>query len=287
MSSFVEYFNDLDLNPNNMSKWLPVIQDCGLRIPKTAIIPVPPEIGELFFMEKKGMSQLEIIDAIYKWTTNEFIPKATAIIGNGPLWFIKNGTFSNKFNFSSCKCMPGNPMKMNDSIIDINYTALLYGADGITEMVAREFIPPAEDVPCIYNGMPMRTEVRVFYDFTRHHVVYAVNYWDEGYCRETISRNPTDKIVYNVYYPVIAENYEKIKLSVMTIIETVMKDISGLEGVWSIDVMDNRPLDKPFDVTNLWLTDMAMGYCSAYWDKKKVEQYEENLLNGKETVWVL
>ena len=285
--SFSEYYNELASNPNNLSEWFPKVMGCGLRVPKTAIVPVPEDIAELFFMEKVGMSTMDIINAIYKWTSESFMPTAKAVIGDG-LWFIKNGTFSNKFNFDKCFQQSGNPMKMNDGIIDINYTALMFGADGITEMVAREYIQPMEEVPCIYHGMPMRTEVRVFYDFTKHHVVYAVNYWDESYCKEAISRDPTDRIVYNTYYPIIAARYEAIKQPIMAIVEMAMKDVTGLEGIWSVDILDNNPVDSgALNPVNVWLTDMALGFTSAYWDPDKVTQYEQNLADGKEKPWVI
>lgn len=284
--SFTEYYNDLASDQNNLSFWLPKVEKCGLRIPKTAIVRVPENIAELFFMEKTGMTQTEIINEIHKWVTDSFMPTAKAKIGDG-LWFIKNGTFSNKFDFSKCFQQSANPMKMTDGIIDINYTALMFGADGITEMVAREYIQPPEDVPCIYHGMPMRTEVRVFYDFTNHHVIYAVNYWDESHCREAISRDATDKIVYDAYYPVIEARYNAIKNFIINIVELAMKDITGLTGVWSIDVLDNNPVDsEPLNPLNIWLTDMAMGQNSAYWDIDKVVEYGKSLKEGKETVWV-
>jgi hypothetical protein len=37
-----------------------------------------------------------------------------------------------------------------------------------------------------------------------------------------------------------------------------MQNVTGLEGIWSIDIMEADG--------NLWLIDMALGHRSAYWD---------------------
>lgn len=264
-----DYYNSLASDPNNMSFWLPKILEKGkfdsFQIPKTAIVSVPEEIIELFFMEKQGMTQNEIMLKIMEWVRDEFMPKAVDKIGEG-MWFIKNGGFSNKFNFSTCKNVSANLLKLTANIIDINYTSFMFDTGGNTELIAREYLSANHDVPCIYNGMPLRTEIRIFYDFDKHKTLYTANYWDYDYCHNEISKNITDKIVYEVWYPTLEKRYEILKEKIIPIADAGLAEVDGLHGIWSIDFMEQFPNDE----SPLYLIDMAMAETSAYWNPKLV-----------------
>lgn len=267
------YYDSLAADPNNMSYWLPKLQQKhsfdAFEIPKTAIVKVPEEIVELFFMEKKGMTQQEIMVKIMEWVRDEFVPKVEKEIGGG-IWFIKNGGFSNKFDFSTCKNVSGNLLRLTANIIDINYTSFMFEAGGNTELVAREFIPAKDDIPCIYNGMPLRNEIRVFFDFNHHMSLYTKNYWDWDYCYTSIARNATDKIVYESYYPVLKEHYQFLKEEIIPIADFGLHDITGFDGIWSVDFMQECPGGR------VWLIDMARAEQSAYWNPELVKSiYKE------------
>lgn len=261
-----EYYDRLASDINNISYWLPKLQKANpsadFKVPLTAIVKVPEEIVELFFLEKAGMTQQEIMVKIMEWVQNEFVPKAESEIGYG-MWFVKNGGFSNKFDFKTCRNVSGNILRLAANIIDINYAALMFEAGGNAELVARQYIPAPDDVPTIYDGMPLRCEVRVFYDFDHHTPLYAANYWDWDYCYDGISRNPSDKVVYEVYYPAIKKRYEEIASNVMKMADDGLRDVEGLSGVWSVDFMEE------FEGGQIWLIDMATGPSSVYWDKTK------------------
>ena len=270
--SFNEFYKDLAADEHNMSFWLPKIQNCGIKIPKTAIVSVPPEIMELFFLEKEGMTLVEMQERIYQWVKDEFIPKAKAEIGEG-IWFLKNGAFSDKFNFNYCINFPSSPMRMADHILSMNYDSLMFDTGGNTEMVAREFIDDPS-VPTIYKGMPLRTEFRVFYDFDNHNAIYVCNYWDWDYCHQGIARDPTDKIVYEVYYPIILSDYNTNKGYAVELVNHCFANINDLHGIWSVDLMKHG--------NEMYLIDMAHGANSAYWDKEYVNFYFTTIQNGNE-----
>ena len=102
--SFMSYLRN---NPNNFSYWFPHIKglnDHGISIPKSTVIPVPEEIYKSFFRENEGDD--ERIDS---WVTSQLLP----VIETSP-WmknrkiFIKNGCFSNKFDFAN-GCLIADP----------------------------------------------------------------------------------------------------------------------------------------------------------------------------------
>ena len=181
---------------------------------------------------------------------------------------MKNGGFSDKYRFNLCTPGP-DELGMAENLINMNYDALCFSADGITEVCVRELIPHNEKTtPCIYQGMPLRPEFRVFYDFDRHQPLYAVNYWDWDYCYKAISRNPTDKIVYEAVYPQLESRYQEVSQFAMELVEKSLANVTGLKGIWSVDLMevDNR---------KFYLIDMALGASSAYWDQERVKAYLE------------
>ena len=139
---------------------------------------------------------------------------------------------------------------------NINYTGLLVGAEGFNEIVLREYIHPKLNFGEIYNGMALRPEFRVFYDFDKQKLLYTVNYWNYQYCEEHLSVE--DKAVFsnaeaqlNKYFKQHVDEVEKL------VIEHMPR--AWLEGKWSIDIMMN-------DENDFYLIDMALAKNSAYWN---------------------
>lgn len=263
-----EFYNDLRRDPANMSHWLPAIlpkegETRELRIPKTAIVQASDDVCTSFFMEREGD-----MDRILAFVREKLLPAAKSA-GLYPQFFMKNGGFSDKFRFDLC--VPGPcDLKIAANLIDINYDALCFSADGFTEVCLRELIPyDRSATACIYSGLPLRPEFRVFYDFTAHRPLYAANYWDWDYCHERILANATDGLAYNAAYAGILAKYEAMKDSVMEKVARDMADVEGLQGPWSVDVMLCEE-EGPHE--GLWLIDMAPGPRSAYWDPAKAGQ---------------
>ena len=210
-------------------------------------------------------------ERIIQFTKDQIAPKAKEA-GIYPGVFIKNGGFSDKYQFNLCTPGP-DEVNIAMSLIHINYDALCFDADGITEVCIRELIPHNEKTtPCIYHGMPLRPEFRVFYDFDRHQPLYVVNYWDWDYCHDAICRDYTDKIVYEAHYPKLLDQYNKYKDDVVKMVATDMKSVSALKGIWSIDVMlcESQEYQKGYE--GFWLIDMAVGYRSAYWNPAAIKE---------------
>ena len=257
--TFSDYYNDIKNDENNFSNWFPKVENCGIKVPKSIIIPVPEEIMRCFYMEKE--TDREKIEEFVK---TEVFPK----LHDFPYFlFLKNGTFSDKFHFNECAIWK-NFHELVVSVININYDALVLGAGGTAELIIREYLG-ATDVQNhyrIYNGMPLRPEFRVFYDFDRKKSLYSVNYWDWDYCHRAIGRDKTDKVVYEAAYPDIQAFYEQHEKEVREMVERHMAGIEGLSGVWSVDIMHYEEEDE------YYLIDMAIGKDSAYYDPEKIKK---------------
>lgn len=258
--SFTDYYNFLKEDQNNISFWYPKIKDCGLLVPETFIITAPEDIVLSFSME--GNMQ-ENIDKVYQWVKVEVLPVLPENLRG--LVFMKNGTFSNKFDFGTC-AIRANGLEIARNLIEINYVSMMFETGGNTEVAFRERISyDPEKTPCIYHGMPLRNEYRIFFNFDTKKALYGVNYWDWDYCHDDISRDFTDKIIYETVYPDIQKRFEANKDNVMMIVEEKMRNVEGLAGIWSVDILEDEE-------HSLWLIDMAVGCCSAYWNPELIGQ---------------
>ena len=57
-------------------------------------------------------------------------------------------------------------------------TPSIYGVSTTNEWVVREFIGDKENNPCIYKGLPLHTEYRVFIDCDKNEIIGFNPYWD-------------------------------------------------------------------------------------------------------------
>lgn len=270
--SFMRYLRE---NPNNFSYWFPHIKNLskkGLAIPYSIIIPIPEEIYKAFFREEEG--DAEKID---RWVMDNVSPTiAVNPLLNGRKLFMKNGCFSNKFDFSkSCLIEDASDKEtLIQHISNIMYDSIMHDTDGYLELVVREFIEPEENTPTIYNGMPLRCETRVFYNFDTHQLLYAVNYWDWNYCHDGIclafggERKP-DADIYERAWPLLEfktrhllrQHQEKIEKALASV--TTLHVPENCPNIWSVDFM--------LEEEKVWLIDMAVGWRSAYWDPEKIK----------------
>lgn len=270
--SFMSYLRN---NPNNFSYWYPHIKGLdnhGISIPKSIFTPIPEEIYKSFFRENEGDDE-----RIDNWVINYLIPLIERVpwLKNHKI-FIKNGCFSNKFDFAN-GCLiadPNDEETLIKNICNIQANSIMHETDGYLELVLREFIEPSKaDTPTIYNGMPLRPEVRIFYDFDRHQYLYDVNYWDWDECHGPIcfgwdgERTP-DADAYEKTWPYLLFATKHLLEKHLTLITDALSTVTtltmpdGQPNIWSVDFIleDDR----------VWLIDMAQGWRSAYWDPKKV-----------------
>lgn len=246
-------------NPNNFSNWYyPLIKGCGneLNIPKTFVFTVPDDVLDAMYDEDASKEY----KTVYNWLLKNVMPELSKDM-IGKRVFVKNGTFSGKFNslcFAWCK-----PDSLARAFSRINYDALLYDAGGHSEFVIRELIHiDTTQHPCIYHGLPLVPEFRVFYDFDNHKSLYCVNYWDYDYCRPALY-DKTDIVVFEHEKEYLNRLFNKYEKQIMNKVDMFMKTVK-MSGIWSVDIMYNQEQDE------FWLIDMACGQESAYWDENKL-----------------
>lgn len=266
-----ENFKNLNENKNNFSYWFPKIKDCGIEIPKTFYAKVPIQVyndllKSLSAKDLKLNDLQNFLSEIVDKTIQEGFKYNDDI-------FVKNAVFSDKFNFNkSCRTIL-NKNKLFESILNITYASECVDAAGENEIVIREFINyDNRRTATIYNGMPLRPEYRVFYNFKEHYIVDIVDYWNYGYVYENLY-NYNDRIIFKTtrrerkiewdkYYNKIKETCESCLKTVNSFKEDINNNI--IHEIWSIDFMVAN--DK------IYLIDMALGYRSAYWQKKYLKK---------------
>lgn len=245
--------------PENFSNWYTHIVDFG-KFKHANIIS-----NQIFsYEEVKLMQKTDNIKDV-DWNTLTDILKPTLFkMERGKLYNIKNGSYSNKFDFQTCVT---DKLHLAENLWKINYMSHLYDTQGYTELVVREYIPFDEkSVGTIYNGMPLRTEVRVFYNLDNKCIEYMVDYWDYNYCYKHLT-SLNDKVIFNWFH---RETFHESTLNyvqskILEYIDTLQFD-DKLQGIWSIDFMYEDSSD------DIYLIDMARGFRSAYWNPGKLRE---------------
>lgn len=250
------YFKDQEECPNRIGNWLNKFSPTDkIHIPRTSIVKVPRIVVNAFFMENKEKD----IEIIKKWIENSFIPTLKNDFSNAKTLFIKNGCYSGKFFFNdACKLNDFSVDNIMRHILEIEETSLANDIMGDIEFAIREYIEPSNNVT-IYNGMPLRPEIRVFYDFSEHKYLYYAYYWEYKYMIDNLQGE--DLKTFKEYYPKLDLLYkDMIKDDLPNIIKW-LNDIN-FDGVWSIDFLKER--DK------VYMIDIAQAFRSAYWDPDKI-----------------
>lgn len=238
-----KHYKDCRVDKNNYSYWYKKVKDCGIKMANCHIYQIP------FSQFKNSHSENPAKIKSFE----KYIAKKIKDLPYG-MYNIKNGTYSDKFNFVHCMALKS---EIPEKIGLINYSSAIVDAEGYTELVVRDVIDyDYKNIPTIYNGMPLRSEFRVFYDFDKRKVLYSVNYWDFDYCYEHL--NITDKIIFEHERERLEMNFVFRKDKVEALVAEHMQDVK-LQGKWSVDILYNELEDE------YYLIDMALAHRSAYW----------------------
>lgn len=258
----------IDTNVNSIGHWLPALAAANadkefFKIPKTTYVKLPVTMLELTKNDYMSLTQTtkNIVD---KWAMRVFS------LDESKDYFVKNGVFSNKFDFRNCHvCGEKEVKELGEYLLFIHFAACqmasplnhpcIYGPGTTTEWVVREFIPDQENCPVIYKGLPLHTEYRAFIDCDTDRILGIHPYWDPEVMEKRFDEHRDDHdehdtIAYRAYESTLMEKYEKNKDLVSRKIAELMPDLN-LKGQWSLDVMQNGD--------DFWLIDMALAEQSA------------------------
>lgn len=264
----------LSMNPNSMGYWLPPLID-GIqkqrffKVPKTKVIKVPLTLLQLSRMEYSDLTPgtMDILD--------RFCYRAFEL-DETKSYFIKTGTYSSKFDFRNAKVTGAKEVRelgeyllfiQNQAVIMAGYltTPSIYGVSTTNEWVVREFIENVDNCPCIYKGLPLHAEYRVFVDFDEDTVLGMNPYWDPNVMKQRFGHKEDadsphqvhDYITYKMYEDTLMRLYRDNSRWVKTYVEEMVPHIN-LPGQWSIDIMQNGD--------DFWVIDMATAETSALSD---------------------
>lgn len=263
------------MNKNSMGYWLPKVINAAIstgviKVPKTSIVKVPTSMLQLTRLPYQSLTRttLDIV--------NEFCKQAFSL-DTSKEYFIKTGTYSSKFDFRNAKvCDPKEVSEIGEYLLYIHYQALqmasflarptIYGVSTTDEWVVREFIQDIENNPCIYKGLPLHTEYRVFVDFDTRKIIGINPYWDPKVMKQRFGHaedantihNTHDYIIYSMHEPVLMNRYEQNKKRVIKYIQDLLANVDNMNGQWSIDIMQNGD--------DFWLIDMAVAESSALYE---------------------
>lgn len=267
-------------NRNTMGNWLPALVKASIgqdyfKIPKTTVVAVPPTVLQLTKLEYESLNKTTR-SILNKWAQTAF-----KLETDGD-YFIKTGTYSFKFDFRNVRVKdPKEILEIGEYLCYIHgyanqhagplYNPCIYGMSTTNEWVVREFIESKEDVPTIYNGLPLHVEYRVFIDCDTHEVLSIHPYWDpEGmknhfkkYAKGGNINHIHDYIVFKSYEDKMIEKYNQNKDIIVERLQPII-DKLGLTGQWSLDIMD--------DGEQLWFIDMAVAEQSTFYESVPAEK---------------
>lgn len=274
-------------NPNSMGNWLPQITESAekhefFKIPETKVIKVPLPILQLTRADYMELTQ-STLDIVNKYCMEAFD------LDVDKKYFIKTGTYSSKFDFRNALVQGESEVRtLGEYLLYIHFQALqmasplstptIYGVSTTNEWVVREFIEDVEDNPTIYKGMPLHTEYRVFVDFDTNEVMGVSPYWREDVMKESFldnrdnNHNKHDYVIYTMHEDILYERYNENVKVVLDEVKKLLPD-TGLEGQWSIDVMQNGD--------DFYIIDMALALQSALNDC-----IDPNLLSKIKENWI-
>lgn len=261
----------LGQNPNAMSKWLPALASANakhgfFRIPDTRIMKVPMTLLQLSRKEYGEITEpsMKVLDEVCRQAFR---------LDPSRDYFVKTGTYSSKFDFRNAHVTAGKEVgELGQYLLYIQNQAsmmagplsnpCIYGMSTTNEWCVRDYVPNTENLPCIYKGMPLRTEYRVFVDCDTKTVMGMSPYWRPDVMKQRLGYGEDrddmhmkhDYVIYCTEEERLTKTYESNKGMVESRVRKMLPDLD-LSGQWSLDVMQ--------DGNSFYLIDMALATQSA------------------------
>lgn len=280
----------LGCNMNSIGHWFPALKEAAdkqgfFKIPETKIVKVPMPILQLTHLEYQSLRPVTL-DIVNKWAMEAFD------LDENKTYFVKTGTYSSKFDFRNAKVTtPQEVRELGSYLLYIHHYANrmgspltmphpIVGVSTTNEWCVREYIEDKENNPCIYHGMPLHTEYRVFIDCDQDEVLAIAPYWEPTVMKNRFTQESDadsadckhDYVIYSMHEDVLMSRFHANKNQVANAVKNMLPDLN-LSGQWSLDIMQNGD--------DFWLIDMALAQNSAlsnYIPVEKRKRTEENWL---------
>lgn len=279
----------IGMNRNSIGYWFPALKAAAdnqdfFKVPETKIVKVPMTLLQLTRNDYMSLTPttLEIVN---RWAYEAFE------LDENKTYFVKTGTYSSKFDFRNAKVTtPKEVRELGSYLLFIHYQALqmaspltkpcTYGVSTTNEWCVREYIEDKENNPCIYHGMPLHTEYRVFIDCDTQTILGITPYWKPDVMHNRFNNcsdadtadKKHDAIIYAMHESKLMKRYNDNKYTVLEHVRELLPDLN-LTGQWSLDIMQNGE--------DFWLIDMATADTSALSDCVPA-----HLLHKSEENWI-
>ena len=275
----------LGCNQNSIGYWFPALKEAANRqsffkVPETTIVKVPMPILQLTRLDYMSLHQ-STLNIVNRWAYEAFH------LDEDKTYFIKTGTYSSKFDFRNAKVTtPKEVRELGSYLLFIHHQAIvmsgplvqphpIVGVSTTNEWCVREYIEDQENNPCIYHGMPLHTEYRVFIDCDADEILGIAPYWKPDVMKNRFQKASNaeekhDYVIYCMHEKTLMERYHQNKDLVLEHVKALLPELH-LNGQWSLDIMQNGG--------DFWLIDMALATNSALSDcvpEKKLKTVREN-----------
>lgn len=282
----------LGRNQNSIENWFPqlcvgVQKQNFFKIPDTTILQVPLPMLQLARLDYGSLTQ----------TTMQIVNrycKEVFLLEEDKEYFVKNGVYSSKYDFRNAHVHGEKEVQeLGEYLLFISHQACqlaaplmrpcTYGPGTTRTWVVREYIKDKENNPCIYKGLPLHTEYRLFVDFDSNEVLGISPYWEPNTMKQRFGHaadadsphNIHDYIVYTKHEATLLKRYGENKDMLVEKVQQMLSDIP-LCGQWSLDIMQNGE--------DFYIIDMALAVNSALIEcvpKEKLKTVQECWLPEK------
>lgn len=282
----------LGRNQNSIENWFPQLYE-GVRkqkffqIPDTTILQVPLPMLQLARLDYGSLTPATM-QIVNRYCQEVFL------LQNDQEYFVKTGVYSSKYDFRNAHVHGEKEVqKLGEYLLFISHQACqlaaplmqpcTYGPGTTRIWVVREYIKDKENNPCIYKGLPLHTEYRLFVDFDNNEVLGISPYWEPNTMKQRFGHAPDadsphnvhDYIIYLKHEETLMNRYKENKDMLVEKVQQMLQDIP-LHGQWSLDIMQNGE--------DFYIIDMALAANSALVGcipKEKLTAMQEHWLPEK------
>lgn len=261
----------LGRNQNSIENWFPqlcvgVKKQDFFKIPDTMILQVPLPMLQLARLDYGSLTPatMQIVNRYCK---------EVFLLEEDKEYFIKNGVYSSKYDFRNAHVHGAKEVQeLGEYLLFISHQAsqlaaplmrpCTYGPGTTRTWVVREYIKDTENNPCIYKGLPLHTEYRLFVDFDNNEILGISPYWEPNVMKQRFGHaedsdsphNVHDYIIYLKHEETLMNRYKENKDMLVERVQKMLPDIP-LQGQWSLDIMQNGE--------DFYIIDMALAANSA------------------------